>query len=169
MSTTFITPIPTYYPEVTDWLTFHDRLQQFFELNHIPDDRRQPILLAAINECAYKALRDICHPDAPAVKTYDQLIDTLASLFFAVRRPVFAQRRRFYAATQAADESTFKWSDRVQTLALNCRFGQRLETQLTDKFITGLREGMAQQKLFDCDEAITFQQALQIAVNCEEC
>lgn len=169
MSTAFTTPIPTYYPEVTDWCTFHERLQQFFELNNIPDQRKQPILLAAINECAYKALRDICYPAAPATKTYTELIDTLTSLFFAVRRSVFVQRNRFYAAKQANDETLIKWSDRVQTLALNCRFGHRCETVLCDKFITGLCETKAKQKLLECNEPITLQQALRIAVNCVEC
>lgn len=164
----FKTKIPEFYPDINDWELFVDRLDHFFELNKVPVAKHQPLLLTTINECTYRKLRDICHPDVPQNKSFDELIKLLSRHYFATR-PVFVERKKFYDAKQTADETAQKWAERLQDLAIDCRFGSRLETTLSDRFICGLHSKALLERM--CaekdDGTLTLQQALQIAISQE--
>lgn len=166
--TAYKTELPAFYPDMNDWELFVDRLDHFFELNKVPTAKHQPILLTTINECTYKKLQDICHPDVPQDKSFDELIELLSRQYF-ITRPVFWERKKFYDAKQTADETAQKWAERLQKLAIDCRFGSRLEITLSDSFICGLHskallERMCAEKN---DGTLTLQRALEIAISQE--
>lgn len=162
--------LPTFYSGHSDWQVYTERLEQFFEVNDIAGaDKKKALLLTSIGEDVYKTLRDVCHPQLPKQRSYDELLELLNKQF-VVRTSVFRERVKFYTARQYANETIAQWYARLKKLSLDCRFGDRFEAVLLDRFVSGLRPGAILDRL--CEEEagadeLTVQRVLEIAVNKE--
>lgn len=159
--------LPTFYSGHSDWQVYTERLEQFFEVNDIADDKKKALLLTSVGEDVYKTLRDVCHPQLPKSKTFDELIELLNKQF-VVRTSVFRERVKFYTARQYANESIAQWYARLKKLSLDCKFGERFDAVLMDRFVSGLRPGAILDRLCEEDgDELTVQRALEIASNKE--
>lgn len=159
--------IPEFLGEGDDWNVYYERLEQFFEVNNIPDEKRSAFLISVIGSNSYKTLRDLCHPTLPKDKPFTELCELLRRQF-SPQISIFRERAKFYNAKQFAHENVTVWYGRVKKLSVDCRFGDTLEHVLLDKFITGLRPGAVMDRLCEENETITLQQAVDIAIN-KEC
>lgn len=159
--------IPSFNQLVDDWVTYSEILDQYFVMNNVADDKKPAYLIASIGGATYKTLRDLCHPQLPKTKTFEELCDLL-SMQFSPQIAIFRERSKFYAATQHSSENVTKWYGRIKSLSVDCKFGEHLEAILLDKFITGLRNGQVQDRLCEESEDITLQKAVDIAMN-KEC
>lgn len=159
--------IPTFYPYGDDWQVYTERLEQFFELNDVNDDKKKAILITTSNSEVYKILRDVCHPVLPKDKTFDELIELLNKQY-VVKTSVFRERFNFYNAKQMKDESIANWFARIKKLSVDCKFGDRFDEILLDRFISGLRASPILDRLCEEDEdKLTLQNAVEIAANKE--
>lgn len=160
--------LPTFYSGISDWQVYTERLEQFFEVNRIADDMKKSMLLTSVSEEVYKTLRDVCHPLLPKAKTFEELIELLNKQY-VVRTSVFRERVKFYTARQYANESIAQWYARLKKLSIDCRFGDRFEAVLLDRFVSGLRPGAILDRLCEeeADDSMTVQRALEIASNKE--
>lgn len=86
-----------------DFSLYEERLEQFFLANYVEDDRRVAVLLTVIGEKVYKVLRDLCDPQKPKEKTYDQLCMLLRDQF-SKKISVFKERNEFYDLYQEENE-----------------------------------------------------------------
>lgn len=158
--------MPVFSSVTGDWLVYTERLEQFFEIYEIPAEKKKALLLTSIGEDIYKTLRDVCHPVLPKSKTYDELIDMLNKQF-CIKTSVYRERMKFYNAKQFAHESISQWFARLKKLSIDCRFGNRFEAVLLDRFICGLRSSAILDRLCEAEKKLTLQQAIEIAINRE--
>lgn len=164
---TFFGELPHFYGDFGDWNVFSERLEQFFEINDVPDEKKRAILITCIGDDVYKTLRDVCHPALPKEKTFDELCELLNKQFVK-KTSVFRERCNFYNAKQQANETISAWFARVKSLSIDCKFGERFDGILLDRFISGLKPSPVLDRLCEEDEdTLTIQQALDIAVTKE--
>jgi hypothetical protein len=158
--------LPTFYSGSSDWQVYTERLEQFFEINDIAPEKKKALLLTSVGEDTYKTLRDVCHPQLPKDKTFDELI-SLLNKQFVVRTSVFRERVKFYTAKQYPNETIAAWFARIKKLSIDCRFGERFDDVLLDRFISGLRASAILDRLCEEDDDLTLQKAVEIATSKE--
>lgn len=163
----FIGELPKFYSQFDDWQVFTERLEQFFEINDVPEEKKKAVLITSIGNDIYKTLRDVCHPVLPKEKTFDELCELLNKQFI-IKTSVFRERYNFYNAKQMKDEKITDWFARIKKLSVDCKFGDKFDSILLDRFISGLRPSMVLDRLCEEDEdKLTLQQALEIAITKE--
>lgn len=156
--------IPKFYSYSDDWQVFTERLEQFFEINDVAEEKKRAILLTSISDDVYKTLRDVCHPLLPKQKTFDELCELLNKQFVK-KTSVFRERVTFYNAKQMKDESISSWFARIKKLSVDCKFGDRFDDILLDRFISGLKSNALLERLCEEDEdKLTLQSAVEIAI-----
>ncbi|XP_059614960.1 uncharacterized protein LOC132260692 [Phlebotomus argentipes] len=158
--------IPEFYAGAQDWNVYSERLEQFFLVNNIPDDKRSALLISVIGNDTYKALRDLCHPQLPKDKPFEELCELLKKQY-GPQVSVFRERKKFYTSKQMEYEGVSAWYARLKTLSVDCKFGDNLETILMDRFISGLRNPVVLDRMCEEDETLTLTKAVELAVNKE--
>ena len=56
----------------SDWKFYSEKLEMFFVANGIDKDRKVAVLLTVIRDEAFKTLRNLCDPESPTSKTYEE-------------------------------------------------------------------------------------------------
>lgn len=159
--------IPRFYNSGDDWMVFTERLEQFFEINDVAEEKKRAILLTSISDDVYKTLRDVCHPVLPKTKTFDELC-ALLNKQFVKKTSVYRERVTFYNTKQMKDESIASWFARIKKLSVDCKFGDRFNDILLDRFVSGLRSAAILERLCEEDEdKLTLQSAVEIAITKE--
>lgn len=159
--------LPRFNSQFDDWQVFTERLEQFFEINDVVEEKKKAILITSIGDDIYKTLRDVCHPTLPKNKTFDELCQLLNKQFVK-KTSVFRERVSFYNTKQMKDESIANWFARIKKLSVDCRFGDRFNDILLDRFISGLRSPVILERLCEEDEdKLTLQSAVEIAITKE--
>lgn len=159
--------LPRFNSEYDDWQVFTERLEQFFEINDVVEDKKKAILITSIGDDIYKTLRDVCHPVLPKNKTFDELCELLNKQF-VVKTSVYRERYNFYNSKQMGGESVANWFARIKKLSIDCKFGDRFDGILLDRFISGLKPSPILDRLCEeDDEKLTLQSAVEIAITKE--
>lgn len=167
MAAQIIGSIPNFNQFTDNWDTYAEILDQFFIVNNVEDDKKSAFLISCIGAETYKTLRDLCHPFLPKDKTFEELAELLRKQF-SPQIAIFRERINFYNARQNPGENIISYYGRLKKLSVDCKFGDHLEAVLLDKFVTGLSPGQVLDRLCEENEAITLQQAVDIAIN-KEC
>lgn len=146
-----------------NWTLWHERLEMHFtEIGCTSDALKISTLLKTIGSEAYSVVHSLCSPDLPSSKTYAALCDLMKTQY-TPPVIVYQERKNFYAACMAPNETVVAWFARIKKLAINCKFGNTLDDVVKDKFIMGLP-----QKIFDSlcenDESLTLADALKKAM-----
>lgn len=158
--------IPEFYCGSDDWNVYSERLEQYFEVNDIPPEKKGALLISVVGNEAYKTLRDLCHPALPKEKSFDELCQLLHKQY-APQVSMFRERIKFYKAQQEQYENVSQWYARVKTLSVDCKFGDNLEAILMDRFISGLKNPLVLDRICEEDETLTLSKAIELAVNKE--
>ena len=148
MSTGMVGNIPEFNRFEDDWDIYQERLSSFIKLNGIED--RVALLISIIGTDAYTTLRDICSPESPNDKTFEELCE-LMKLLFTQQGSIYRTRALFYNAFQEDGESAKEWGERLKALSVDCKFEDSFDGILLDKFVTGIRSEKILDKL--CVEA----------------
>lgn len=158
--------IPEFYCGSDDWNVYSERLEQYFEVNDIPAEKRSALLISVVGNEAYKTLRDLCHPSLPKEKPFEELC-LLLHKQYAPQVSLYRERIKFYRAAQEAYENVPQWYARVKTLSVDCKFGENLEAILLDRFVSGLKNALVLDRICEEDETLTLAKAIELAVNKE--
>ena len=129
--------------------------------DEVTKKKRKAILISSIWGETYRVLKDMCYPDTPASRTYDQLFTHLRS-YYAPKKLAVAERYRFHNTKQKPGQSICEFATFLKKIASCCNFGNDLQMNLRDRFICGFQSENLQRKL--SSEDLTFQQALDKAV-----
>lgn len=150
------------YDEATEpWPCYQERLDQYFLVNEIANDKKVPALLSLVGSQTYRLLRDLFSPDLPSTKDYAVLCDKLKD-HYAPKPLVIAERFRFYKRDQKSDESVRDFNVALKKLSEYCDFGDNLKDALRDRFVCGLKSEAIQKKLLS-ERDLTYDKALEIA------
>lgn len=154
--------------EVEEWELFKEQLEEFFKSAKVPAEGKVPVLVNCLKVPTYKLLRDLCTPARPSTKTYDELC-ILLGCHFTPTTVVHKERRIFFTATRGENgpEPVKMWLARIKRLSANCKFGDQLAHNLTNKFICGLT-GKAFDRVCEEDEKVTLEKALALALKYDE-
>uniref|UniRef100_D1FPZ6 Putative gag/capsid-like protein n=1 Tax=Simulium nigrimanum TaxID=683695 RepID=D1FPZ6_SIMNI len=167
MSGNTIGQLPEFHGEGDDWNVYVERLDQFFEVNDVPETKRTALLISVIGSQSYKVLRDLCHPTLPKNKPFEELCELLGKQY-SPQIAIFRERALFYNARQQPNENCTQWYGRIKKLSVDCKFGDNLEKILLDKFICGMKPGQVLDRLCEENETLELQHAVDIAIN-KEC
>ena len=122
--------------------------------------------MSLVGNLVYQTLRDLTSPALPKEKSYDELVELLKRQY-APHISVMRERIKFYQVEQQEHETINEWNVRIRRLATNCRFGQRLEDVLKDKFLAGIKKGKILDRLCEEDETRSFTEILTLAQKSE--
>lgn len=89
--------VPEFDFETDDWVVYSERLQEYIKANEIKEANKAATLLANL-------LRDLCSPDLPSAKTFNQLNELLQT-HFSRQHIIWRERRKYHEATQNVAES----------------------------------------------------------------
>jgi len=100
---------------------------------------RRAWLIRVIGANAYRVLLDTCSPEAPEVKSYEDL-SLILERHYAPQRNKNSQRGTFADRTQQSGESISDFALALRNLAKYCEFGALLDSMLQSQFINGIRD-----------------------------
>lgn len=146
---------------------FIHKFNKFIELRDVPAENKKEFLLISLNEIFYTKLLDMCHPQSPKDKTFDELMELLKvmNVQYIGRKVVYRERVNFYKAKQERNESIALWYARVKTLSIDCKFADNCDSLLLDRFISGLCDSAALERLYEEDDNLTLHRAVEIATS----
>ena len=157
-----------------DFTDYSERLNSYFVANNIgqvtadasdtakreADKRKVAVTISLIGKQTYSTLTDLCLPNLPAEKTYDQLTEILKG-YYKPKVLEVAESYRFHHTLQSENETVTEYANKLKRLALNCNFGTYLTRALRDQFVEGVKSQATKKKLLTEDR--TFEQALKVA------
>ena len=86
------------------------------------DKTNVAVTISLIGKTAYSTLKDLCRPDLPANKTYDQLTKILKN-YYKPKVLEVAGTYCFHHTVQSETESVAEYSNKLKRLAVNGNFG----------------------------------------------
>ena len=128
------------------WISYEERLEQYFIVNSIGDDKKVAALLTLLGEKTYSLLRNLTSPQKPAEKTFDELCQLLRTQL-CPKPLVIAERFGLHKRNQVTGESVCEYMATIRRLADHCEFNASLEDALHDRFVCGLKPEGTQRKL----------------------
>ena len=108
----------------------------------------------------YSPLKNLCLPNLPAEKTYDQPTEILKG-YYKPKVIEVAESYRFHHTLQNENETFTEYAIKLKRLAQNCNFGTYLTRALRDQFVGVVKSQATKKKLLSEDR--TFEQALKVA------
>ena len=126
--------------------TYVQRVELYFVANSIPEDKQLPILLTSIGASTYDRLSELLAPAAPSSKSVSEIFHLLQT-HFEPKRVQIAERFNFRRRQQEAGETIGDYDAALRKLAIHCNFGERLEEELRDQMVCGLRNEALQRRL----------------------
>ncbi|XP_063635189.1 uncharacterized protein K02A2.6-like [Cydia splendana] len=148
-----------------NWATYIDRLEQYFIVNDVQDDRKVPLLITAMGADSYDLLVTLCTPTKPSEKTYNELVKLMSS-HLQPRPSVLAERYKFRQRKQSKNESIADFIADLQKLTKYCEFGTWLDDSLRDQFVCGLYNETIRMRLFT-EKDLKFAKAKGLAIAME--
>jgi len=121
-----------------------DRLNAQLVVLKVKEVDKKSYLIAYIGSEAYSQLKDVCLPDDPQSKSYEELVSKLEEIF-SPRRLVVTERFIFNQRTQSQGESTREYITALKKLTSFCVFGSFLNDALRDRLIVGLSDEACQR------------------------
>lgn len=161
--------VPFFDHTTKKWSVFQHQLEQFLLANDIKEEqKKKAILLTSICETSYVLLENLMSPTKleTAEATFVKCVEAM-NKHFKPPTSGFAERYKFYNAAKSPAETISEWAVRVRALAINCEFGEHLDTAIRDKFVMGLEKGPARDKIFLEAVTCSYQKVIEVANNAE--
>ncbi|XP_060810048.1 uncharacterized protein K02A2.6-like [Amyelois transitella] len=108
---------------------------------------------------------DLCAPANPEDKTYTELVE-LVKVHLEPQRSEIAERHIFRQRRQRVGESLTEYLQALKHLAVTCNFGNRLEEDLRDQFVSGLASELLRSRIF-AERTIDYKKAVELALALE--
>ena len=90
---------------MNDWQAYTERLEQFFTVNSIANEKTVATLLTIIGKKAYDHLRNFLAPVKPSTKDYDCLVQTMKAHLDPKPLVIMQHFKFFHQRCQKRDES----------------------------------------------------------------
>ena len=164
-STSVIGNLEPFDPETDNWLAYTERLEQFFAVNSVPDEKKVATLLTVIGKKAYDLLRNLLAPEKPATKGYDRLVQTMQT-HLDPQPLIIAQRFKFHQRSQKSGESIAQFVAELRKCAEYCDFQNKLDEAIRDRLVCGLCNETIQKRLL-AEKNLTLAAAIEIAQGME--
>ena len=157
---------------VEDWVSYAERMDQYFVANGIGTEeadlpKRRAILLTCCGPSTYQLIRSLTAPDAPTSKTYAELVK-LVKDHEQPPPSAIVQRYNFNMRVQQPGESIADYVAQLRKLSEHCKYGDSLDEMLRDRIVCGCRDKRLQCKLLaepelTLEKAFTTAQSMELA------
>lgn len=148
-----------------DWEAFIERMELYFVVKKVTEETMKvATLLTHFDEEAYMLVRNLCAPDKPSTKKFEDL-KTLMSAHLNPKPAEVMERCRFNTTRQEPNESVAEFAARLRMLSLHCNFSD-LNGALRDQLVCGIHDEATRIELFKLSD-LTFEKALKEATACE--
>ena len=140
------------------WSSYAERMEEYLLANSVDEDRKKvAILLSTVGNATYDLLRDLCAPEEPNTKSFEELIKLLKEHLQPTPTTV-SERYKFYQQAQKKGETITEYIAKLRRLAKDCDFGTFLEQALRDKLVCGLLNEDIKKELLK-EKKLTFATA----------
>ncbi|XP_046383928.1 uncharacterized protein K02A2.6-like [Ischnura elegans] len=152
--------VTEFNPAKEEFGAYVERLEQFFIVNDIGEEKKVPLFITLIGSDTYAVLKSLLDPVKPVSKSLSVLISTLSE-HFSPKRLVIAERVRFYKRNQLPNEPLSSYIVELRRLAATCEFKTFLDEALRDRLICGLSSELVQRRLI-MEPQLTFERACSL-------
>ena len=144
------------------WVSYIERLQQYFVANDIKgDDKQRAVLLSVCGASTYQLIRSVVSPAKPTEKTFEQLVTLMKEHYFP-KPSVTMQRFAFNSSSHKQGESVANFVADLRRLSEYCEFGESLAAMLRDRLICGINNDRMQRHLL-AESKLSFEKAYELA------
>ena len=154
------------YSQDDDWEDYCERLECYFAANDITNENKKVgSLITLVDAATYRLMKDLAVPKKPAQMTYKNLVAAVTK-HKSPERNEMVERYNFHIALRNEGESVNKFLSRLKHLAEHCNFGDQLDTNLRDRFVTGIRDEHMLNKLLG-EINLTLEKAVKVCIAME--
>ena len=151
---------------VEEWVTYIERLEQYFAANEITDNgKKRAILLSACGAATYRLIRTLVSPSKPGEKSFTEIVK-LVSDHHNPKPSAIMQRFKFNCLIRGSNESVAEYVTSLRQLAEHCEYGQFLDDMLRDRIVCGINDAQTQRRLLG-EAGLTLKGAFEIALAME--
>ena len=137
--------LPVFKEEEEDFSSYMERLECYFAVKEVDDDKKVQTLIVGLQPRQYQVLKDLVAPATQVSKTYDALTSLLKKHYCGSTNPR-VERTKFRQVTRSEGESLQAYSVRLKHASRYCEFSSNLNQMLVDQLIAGVR--------FKCNEGL---------------
>ena len=155
----FIGNITAFDEKSENFVDYADRMESFLKANAVENDVKVHTFLALVGADAFRLLKNLCSPEKPTTKSYQDLIKLLSDHYSP--KPIeIAERDKFWNCKQGEHESVADFIVRLKRLAAHCNFGEFYLQALRDRVVSGLHPRMEKTHSFLLTQKnLNFEQA----------
>ena len=136
----FIGSIESFDKSRCDFETYMERFSELCKINKtvITKETKLSFFLTSIGAEAFITLKNLCTPDLPSAKSFDECV-VLLKKYFNPKKLVVLERFKFSKREQKNSETISDYNiTELKRMARTCDFGAFLNDALRDRFISGL-------------------------------
>ena len=126
--------------------SYLERMQIYFEVNSIKEDRKVAVLLTVVGVKTYETLQNLLLPACPRDNSYNKLLEVLKR-HYDPQPLAIGERFRFYQQLQKPGEMIANFLADLRPLRIRCNFDDFLDQALCDRFVCGVQNEALQKKL----------------------
>ena len=144
------------------WVSYVERIQQYFVANNIKtDDKQRTVLLSFCGPSTYQFIRSVVSPAKPTKKKFDKIVQLMNEHYFP-RPSVTMQCFSFNSRSQKRGKSVATFVADLRRLSEHCDFSESLGEMLSDWLICGINDDRKQCHLL-AESSLTFKKAYELA------
>ena len=107
-------------------------MEEFFLANNIKKDTKKvAVLISTVGIQTYELLKDLCSPDKPKTKSFENLVTCLQN-HLQPKPMIIAERYKFHQRNQGHAKTVSEFLATLQRSAADCKFKGFLEQALQD-------------------------------------
>lgn len=147
------------------WLSYIERFELFCDCNKVESEKKVSTLLTVIGVKTYALVRNLCTPDKPATKKFEDIVKIIQEHLYP--KPSFiAERYKFSKRNQLENETVSEYIASLKQLSIHCEFGTSLSDYLRDRLVSGIRSESTKQRLL-AEASLTYDEAVRIILSVE--
>ncbi|GFV32535.1 uncharacterized protein K02A2.6 [Trichonephila clavipes] len=147
--------------------SFIERFETYLDVQNVPIANRAKVFVSSFSAKLYQLLKNLLAPDIPSDQTLDKLKDALKK-HLTPKPLIIPSRHNFLNRKQTEGEGVSTYIAELRALAMNCDYDKdMLNIMLRDVFVSGLRDKMILDRLFEEDN-INLEKTLNIALAMEK-
>ncbi|GFU76889.1 uncharacterized protein K02A2.6 [Trichonephila clavipes] len=147
--------------------SFIERFETYLDVQNVPIANRAKVFVSSLSAKLYQLLKNLLAPDIPSYQTLDKLKDALKK-HLTPKPLIIPSRHKLLNRKQTEGEGISTYIAELRALAMNCDYDKdMLNIMLRDVFVSGLRDKMILDRLFEEDN-INLEKTLNIALAMEK-
>ncbi|GFT88666.1 retrovirus-related Pol polyprotein from transposon 412 [Trichonephila clavipes] len=147
--------------------SFIERFETYLDVQNVPIANRAKVFVSSLSAKLYQLLKNLLAPDIPSDQTLDKLKDALKK-HLTPKPLIIPSRHKLLNRKQTEGEGISTYIAELRALAMNCDYDKdMLSIMLRDVFVSGLRDKMILDRLFEEDN-INLEKTLNIALAMEK-